>query len=113
MRSPSPTPLVRELERAMPDRPFGVEFWDGTRLAGSADGPTFFVRSPAAVARAMRSPGQLGLGRAYVAGELDADDIDAVVGLIRDWEAPRLTPMTRTRLALAAARAGGLRRPPP
>ncbi len=114
MRSPSATPLARELERAMPERPFAVEFWDGTRVPGTAsDGPTFSVRSPAAVARAVRSPGQLGLGRAYVAGELDADDVEAVVRLIGAWEPPPLKPATRARLALAAARAGGLRRPPP
>ena len=51
MRSPSAQTLARELERAMPDRPFAVEFWDGTRAPGTGGGPTFVVRSPAAVAR--------------------------------------------------------------
>ena len=115
MRSPSAQPLARELERAMPERPFAVEFWDGTRVprTGTGNGPTFSIRSPAAVARAVRSPGELGLGRAYVAGELDVDDVEAVVGLLGRWEAPPLKPGARARLALAAARAGGLRRPPP
>src|SRR5436309_6563479 len=113
MRSPSAQTLARELERAMPDRPFAVEFWDGTRAPGTGGGPTFVVRSPAAVARVMRSRGQLGLGRAYVAGELDADDIEAVIELIGRWEPPRLPRAARGRLALAAARAGGLRRSPP
>jgi cyclopropane-fatty-acyl-phospholipid synthase len=113
MRSPSAQPLARELERALPERPFAVEFWDGSRLPGTGSGPTFSVRSPTAVARALRSPGELGLGRAYVAGELDVDDVDAVVGILGRWEAPPLTPAARARLALAAARAGGLRRPPP
>src|SRR5436190_9525952 len=113
MSSPSALPLARELERAMPERPFSVEFWDGTRVPGTGDGPTFAVRSPAAVARAVRSPGQLGLGRAYVAGELYVDDVEAVVQILGRWEAPLLKPATRARLALAAARAGGLRRPAP
>jgi cyclopropane-fatty-acyl-phospholipid synthase len=113
MRSPSATPLARELERTLPERPFAVEFWDGTRVPGTDGGPTFLVRSPAAVGRVLRSPGQLGLGRAYVSGELDADDVEAVVELIGRWQPPRLTPRARARLALAAARAGGLRRPPP
>ena len=113
MRSPSAQPLARELERALPERPFAVEFWDGTRVPGTGAGPTFSVRSPRAVARVARSRGQLGLGRAYVAGELEVDDVDAVVKLLGRWEAPPLRPATRTRLALAVARAGGLHRPPP
>ena len=115
MRSPSAQPLARELERAMPERPFAVEFWDGTRVPGTGNGggPTFSIRSPAAVSRVVRSPGELGLGRAYVAGELDVDDVEAVVRLLGRWEAPPLKPATRARLALAVARAGGLRRPPP
>jgi cyclopropane-fatty-acyl-phospholipid synthase len=113
MRSPSALPLARELERAMPERPFAVEFWDGSRVPGTGDGPTFAVRSPAAVSRALRSPGELGLGRAYVAGEVDVDDVEAVVGILGRWKAPPLKPGTRARLGLAAARAGGLRRPPP
>jgi cyclopropane-fatty-acyl-phospholipid synthase len=113
MGAPSPAPLARELQRAVPERPFGVEFWDGMRVPGTAPGPTFVVRSPSAVARALRAPGQLGLGRAYVAGELEAEDLEAVIRLLDDWEPPRLTRAARARLALAAARAGGLRRPPP
>jgi cyclopropane-fatty-acyl-phospholipid synthase len=112
-RSPSAMPLARELERAMPERPFAVEFWDGTRVPGTGEGPTFSVRSPAAVARAVRSPGQLGLGRAYVAGELDVDDVEGVLALLDRWQPPPLRPRTRMRLARAAARVGGLRRPPP
>ena len=61
----------------------------------------------------MRSPGELGLGRAYVAGELDVDDVEAVVGLLGRWEAPPLKPGDARPPGLAAARAGGLRRPPP
>src|SRR5680860_1431536 len=63
-------PLRREIEARIPERPFSVEFWDGTKLpAGNGDWPTFHVRSPRAVAHALLAPGQLGLGRAYVSGE--------------------------------------------
>jgi cyclopropane-fatty-acyl-phospholipid synthase len=71
------------------------------------------VRSPDAVARALRAPGQLGLGRAYVAGELGIEDLDGVVHLLDHWDPPSLARGRRLRLALAAARAGGLRRSPP
>jgi cyclopropane-fatty-acyl-phospholipid synthase len=105
--------LRRELEVALPDRPFCVEFWDGTRVPNTAGGgPTFTVRSPAAVAHALRAPGQLGLGRAYVSGALAVDDLDAALELLNDWRPPPLDRAARVRLALAAARACGLTRPP-
>jgi cyclopropane-fatty-acyl-phospholipid synthase len=109
-----PAPLRDELAQALPERPFSIEFWDGSRLdATNGGGPTFHVRSPAAVAHALRAPGQLGLGRAYVSGSLDVDDLDAVLELLEKWEAPSLDGRTRARLALAAARAAGITRPPP
>jgi cyclopropane-fatty-acyl-phospholipid synthase len=108
-------PLREEVRRALPSRPFAVRFWDGTELPATTAGdgaPTFRVRSPRAVAHALRAPGQLGLGRAYVAGELEVDDIDAVMRLLDTWQAPPLDGRARTRLMLAAVRACGLTRPP-
>ncbi|MGH2951959.1 MAG: hypothetical protein ACRDKX_07950, partial [Solirubrobacterales bacterium] len=74
-------PIRRELERTLPERPFAVEFWDGSGVAATTNGrgPTFRVRSPRAIAHALRAPGQLGIGRAYVSGELEIDDIDEVI----------------------------------
>jgi cyclopropane-fatty-acyl-phospholipid synthase len=109
----SPAPLRRELARALPERPFGVRFWDGSELAPTvADGPVFTVRSPTAIAHLLRAPGQLGLGRAYAAGELEADDLDRVIGLLDSFSAPPIDRATRARLTLAAVRACGLTRPP-
>jgi cyclopropane-fatty-acyl-phospholipid synthase len=106
-------PLRNELGRALPERPFSVELWDGTRLeATNGSGPTFRVRSPAALAHALRAPGQLGLGRAYVSGELEVDDLDGVLELLDGWQPPPLDRAARARLALAAARGCGLQRPP-
>jgi cyclopropane-fatty-acyl-phospholipid synthase len=72
----------------------------------------FQVRSPDALVHALRAPGQLGLGRAYVSGALDVDDVDAVLELLDSWQPPAIDGRGRARLALAAARAIGLRRPP-
>jgi cyclopropane-fatty-acyl-phospholipid synthase len=106
-------PIRSELASALPERPFTVEFWDGTELPSTnGGGPRFSVRSPAAFAHALRAPGQLGLGRAYVSGELDVDDVDAVLDLLDSWQPPALDRAAQARLALAAARATGLRRPP-
>jgi cyclopropane-fatty-acyl-phospholipid synthase len=109
----STEPIRSELQTALPDRPFTVEFWDGTELPSTnGGGPRFSVRSPAAFGHALRAPGQLGLGRAYVSGELEVDDMDAVLHLLDSWQPPSLDRTARARLALAAARASGLRLPP-
>jgi cyclopropane-fatty-acyl-phospholipid synthase len=108
-------PLRSQIEASLPDRPFTVRFWDGTDLpatSGNGSGPTFTVRSPRAVAHALRAPGQLGLGRAYVSGELEIDDIDKVIELLATWQPPPVDRGAQAKLALAAARAAGLQRPP-
>ncbi len=105
--------LRREIEGRIPERPFTVEFWDGTRLpSNDGGGPTFYVRSPRAAAHALRAPGQLGLGRAYVSGEIEVDDIDAVIELLDGWQPPPLEGSDKARLLLGAVRAVGLTRPP-
>jgi cyclopropane-fatty-acyl-phospholipid synthase len=110
----TPAPLRREIEARLPDRPFTVEFWDGSTLpATSEGGPTFSVRSPRAAAHALRAPGQLGLGRAYVSGELDVDDMDATITLLNEWQPPSLDAADKRALMLAAVRAMGLTPPPP
>jgi len=106
--------LRREIEGCIPERPFSVEFWDGTRLAATnGGGPTFFVRSPRAAGHVLRAPGQLGLGRAYVSGQLEVDDIDAVIELLDGWQPPELEGTDKARLLLGAVRAAGLTTPPP
>jgi cyclopropane-fatty-acyl-phospholipid synthase len=108
-------PLRRELAAVLPERPFAVRFWDGTEVPATTDnggGATFTVRSPKAIAHALRAPGQIGLGRAYVSGELEPDDIDAVLDLLTAWRPPALDGAAKRRLALAAVRAAGLQRPP-
>jgi len=105
--------LRQEIEGRIPKRPFAVEFWDGTRLPPTVgDGPTFYVRSPRAAAHALRAPGQLGLGRAYVSGEIEVDDIDAVIELLDGWQPPTLSAGDKRALLLGAVRAAGLSRPP-
>jgi len=109
------TGLLRSrLAEALPDRPFTVAFWDGTRLEATngGGGPTFTARSPAALAHALRAPGELGLGRAYVSGALDVDDLDGIIDLIFGWEAPQIDARTKAGLAAAALRATGPVRPP-
>lgn len=113
MRFTTTTPLCREIERLFPDRPFAIEFWDGITVPATVtSGPTFTVRSPRALAQALGAPGQLGLSRAYVSGELEVDDIDAVIDVYYRWNPPPLHARDRFRLSLAAVRASGATMPP-
>jgi cyclopropane-fatty-acyl-phospholipid synthase len=107
-------PLREVLAGALPDRPFRIELWDGTSLPSTDGhgGPTFRVRSQKALAHALRAPGQLGIGRAYVAGEIEVDDIDKVLDLLDSWSPPPIDLRTKAQLAAAAARATGLTLPP-
>ncbi|HEY8639429.1 MAG TPA: cyclopropane-fatty-acyl-phospholipid synthase family protein [Solirubrobacterales bacterium] len=105
--------LRQEIERTFRERPFAIEFWDGSRVPSTnGDGPTFSVRSPKAIAHLIRAPGQLGIGRAYVSGALEPDDLDAAMGLIDHWRPPPIDVRTQARLMIAAARGAGLTMPP-
>src|SRR5262249_50871681 len=102
-------PLRRELARVLPGRPFEVRFWDGTTLpATEQPAPTFELRSPRAVAHVLRSPGRLGLGRAYVEGSLDGDDLDGAFAVVDAWKPP---PLGRGGRPRRGGRAGRRRRP--
>ena len=103
------TAALREaLEGALPERPFRVELWDGTAVASTDGGPTFSLRSPQALGHVLRAPGQLGVGRAYVAGALEVDDVEAALALLDGWSPPPIELRERARLAAAAVRAGAL-----
>ncbi|MGI8902375.1 MAG: class I SAM-dependent methyltransferase [Solirubrobacteraceae bacterium] len=106
-------PLRRELEQALAERPFALRFWDGSELpATESDSPKFTLRSPGALAHVLRAPGELGIGRAYVAGLVDVDDLDAALALVDSFQAPALGLRRRLRLVSALLRACGLVAPP-
>jgi cyclopropane-fatty-acyl-phospholipid synthase len=64
-------PIARHL--LGPDAPVSLRTWDGSQ-AGAADSPlTVVVKSPDALRRLVWAPGELGLVRAYVAGDLDLE----------------------------------------
>jgi cyclopropane-fatty-acyl-phospholipid synthase len=109
-------PLSRALQRAFPQRPFHVRFWDGGVVQATSEGaPTFFVRRPSALSHFLRAPDTLGLGRAYVDGSLEVDDLDAGFIVIDEWEPPELSVTDKARLGLgvlAAALPGGIPKRP-
>jgi cyclopropane-fatty-acyl-phospholipid synthase len=82
------------------DLPIAVEVYDGSRL-GPADAPaTIVLRSPDALRRLLYAPGELGFGRAYVAGELDVEgDVYAALSLRDRLPSVKLGPSTWATVA--------------
>ncbi|ONI82829.1 SAM-dependent methyltransferase [Actinosynnema sp. ALI-1.44] len=80
--------LVGLVERLLGARiPVGVLAWDGSR-AGNPDGPCVVLNSRRALRHVLWQPGELGLARAYVTGDLDVDG-DLAEGLSRFWRLGR------------------------
>ena len=92
--------MARALEAVLgPDLPIAVRAYDGSRL-GPDDAPaTILVRSPAVFQRMLTAPGELGLGRAYVSGELDVQgDLYAALRELRE-RVPDVRAFDRRRWA--------------
>ncbi|MFE6162182.1 class I SAM-dependent methyltransferase [Streptomyces sp. NPDC056486] len=90
--------------------PVRIRAWDGSE-AGPPGGPTLVVRNRRALRRLMWKPGELGLARAWVAGDLDVDGdlyaaLDRLAGFIweRDEDAKNLRESLRDPKFRAAAR---------
>ncbi|HEY4605497.1 MAG TPA: cyclopropane-fatty-acyl-phospholipid synthase family protein [Blastococcus sp.] len=81
--------------------PIRLRAWDGS-MAGPEAAPVVTVRSPRALRRLVWAPGELGLARGYVAGELDVDgDLFTTFGALSS--AGRLAPdASFTGLSVAA-----------
>jgi cyclopropane fatty-acyl-phospholipid synthase-like methyltransferase/DUF1365 family protein len=100
------------------DLPIRLRAWDGSE-AGPDTGPTVVLRRRRALRRVIWSPGELGLARAYVTGDLDVEG-DLASGFRQVWAAarsassgrPRLTARGRLR-AIRAAVGLGILGPPP
>ena len=96
-----------------PDFPIGLRAFDGSR-AGPEDAPaTLVLRSPDAIRRIVTAPGELGFGRAYVAGDIDIEgDIFALLELRHQLPTLRLN-RDQWLHALRLAGTAGLRPLPP
>jgi cyclopropane-fatty-acyl-phospholipid synthase len=98
-----------------PDLPIAIETYDGGRI-GPADAPaTLVIRSPDAVRRILTAPGELGIGRAYVAGDLEVEgDIYAALASLRErLPRVRLGPPQLVALARLVGPDGLRPLPPP
>jgi cyclopropane-fatty-acyl-phospholipid synthase len=101
--------------------PLRVRTWDGTS-AGPVEGPTLVVRSRRALRRILWQPDEVGLARAWVAGEIDLegdleDALTRLESVGRDIAKRRhLTPTERAEVLRAAVLLGAVGpapKPPP
>ena len=85
----------------------------GTGPGPGHDGPRARVHRPLAeaLAHVLRAPGELGIGRAYAQGLLDADDLDAAFSCSTASTRPLCSPRPFLRLAWPAAVPRGLTLP--
>ncbi|MBX6391414.1 MAG: class I SAM-dependent methyltransferase, partial [Frankia sp.] len=94
------------------DPPVRVELWDGSAL-GPDTATRVIVRTPNALRRVVFRPGELGFGRAIVAGEIDiVGDVYEALQLRRLMDRARPTP-AMLRAAAELLRVYGPRPPEP
>jgi cyclopropane-fatty-acyl-phospholipid synthase len=97
--------------------PLRIRAWDGS-VAGAADGPTLLINSRRALRRVLWQPDEVGLGRAWVSGEIDLDgDFEQALtrfeSVGRDLAARRqLSLRERVEVLRAAALLGVIGLPP-
>lgn len=111
--------VVRPLAESLLGRPvpLPIVFFDGSTLGPDAGPGTVRVRAPDALRRLLWAPGELGLSRAFVAGDLELDgDVFGILRVLQDATPPDLRFLGVAALsagARAARRLGALGPPPP
>jgi cyclopropane-fatty-acyl-phospholipid synthase len=96
------------------DLPLALEAYDGSRIGPEDARTRVYVRSPDALRRMVLAPGELGLARAYVAGDIEVEgDIFDVLELRDRMPSPKLSPTQWAMAARLVASAGMKRLPPP
>ncbi|MFI0351502.1 class I SAM-dependent methyltransferase [Actinomadura sp. 9N407] len=111
----------RDVQAAAAELPIRVRAWDGS-VVGPAGAPEFVLRHRRALRRLLWKPGEMGLARAYVAGELDIEgDVFAALGAVqrvmRSGDRPiRLSSDDKREIVRTAVMLGAVGpepRPPP
>lgn len=95
--------------------PVRIRAWDGSE-AGPPAGPTLVIAHRRALRRVLWKPGELGLARAWVAGEMTVEGdlfelLDRVAGLLWERRRPTVRPPVPQRAAAARQAAALLRDP--
>ena len=94
--------------------PVRLRAYDGSEAGPPDASATVILRSPDALARILTRPGELGLGRAYVAGDLDLEgDIYSLFALNVDANKLRIAPHRALEILRAVGRPAIRFLPPP
>jgi cyclopropane-fatty-acyl-phospholipid synthase len=111
---PAATHVAPLIEALAPGLAARVELWDGS-VVGPDDGPPVRIRSADALRRLLWAPGELGLARAYVAGEIDFDGdlFDTLVALRPAGARLRIGSRQLAAIVAAARETGAIGPPPP
>ncbi|PSK86922.1 cyclopropane-fatty-acyl-phospholipid synthase [Murinocardiopsis flavida] len=96
--------------------PVRLRAWDGSE-AGPADAPALVLRRPEALRRFLARPGELGLARAYITGDIDVagdlgDGFRRVRAAVRERGTGRLTAADWAAAARIAVSLRAVGRPP-
>jgi cyclopropane-fatty-acyl-phospholipid synthase len=99
--------------------PIRVQAWDGSMAGDSDCASTLVFRHPRALRRLLWAPNELGMARAFVAGELDVEgdvfgvlDLPDVIARVAHHHRVGLTTLERIGAARTAWAAGALGLPP-
>ncbi len=98
------TSLASFVQDLLGDVPIAVETYEGERIGPADARATLVFRSPDALRRILTAPGELGLGRAYVAGDLDVegDIFEALAALRSRFNKASIPPRDIARLVQLA-----------
>ncbi|WP_018653085.1 class I SAM-dependent methyltransferase [Actinomadura flavalba] len=105
--------LLGEETAGTGELPVRVRAWDGSSV-GPAGAPVFVLRHRRALRRLLWKPGEMGIVRAYVAGELDIEGdlfgaLDAVQRVMRSGDEPiRLTGDDKREIVRTAVMLGAV-----
>jgi cyclopropane-fatty-acyl-phospholipid synthase len=107
-------PLTRRIDELAPGaRTVRIRFWDGSELPsvdGAPDRPVVILRSPRALSHVAWRPGEMGVARAWISGEIDTEgDIEDVLALRNRFEGLHLGAGELALLARTVRRLGALR----
>ena len=107
-------PLVSRLgNHGWNAREFGIQFWDGSQIEPEArahDAPVLQLKSPDALNRMVQAPGELGLSRAWVSGDLDVQgDLEQALLRFEAWRQGRLHISDTPELVKVLKQTGALK----
>ena len=111
-------PLAAKVESQIGgELPAAIRFWDGSEISSVEPGTaadTVIVKDRRALSYVLARPDQVGIGRAWVSGDLDLDgDLKRVMDAGSKMYGLELSAADKFSVIAQAARLGAIKFPPP